>query len=238
MKILLLLLLTSPDTLRIAFVLPPDTAAAAHALRGATLGAEEGMRTGALVGLHVDFARVSPADAGETRASALVGGFAEEDCRALAAVAERTRTLFLSVGCEDTSPRADQCGAMTFHLAPPRGLADAGFTAWHGALVRYGAAQLNDRYRGRFGAEMDGAAWTGWFAVKLALEAALRARTVEPEGMRSFLESSRAQFDGHKGRALRFDVRTRRLWQPAYRASAGSVEEVVPPVPSASVCGE
>ena len=39
---------------------------------------------------------------------------------------------------------------------------------WDASLERFGATQLNDRYRRRFGVGMDGPAWAGWFAAKLA----------------------------------------------------------------------
>jgi hypothetical protein len=49
---------------------------------------------------------------------------------------------------------------------------------------------------------MRGPAWAGWFAAKILVEAALRARTPEGDGFHEALR--RARFDGHKGTPLAF----------------------------------
>lgn len=76
--------------------------------------------------------------------------------------------------------------------------------AWTPSLERFGAAQLNDRFRERFGASarMEGPAWGGWFAMKMLAEAALRAGTGDVVPLRDALLRSR--FDGHKGTPLSF----------------------------------
>ena len=76
--------------------------------------------------------------------------------------------------------------------------------AWSPDLERFGAAQLNDRFRARFGAgaTMRGPAWAGWFAAKVAAEAVLRARTQDPEAVADVLRTAR--FDGHQGKPLAF----------------------------------
>src|SRR5436189_254169 len=58
---------------------------------------------------------------------------------------------------------------------------------WDSTLQRYGASQINDRYHARFGVGMDGGAWAGWVAVKIAAEAALRARSSEPSRLLAYL---------------------------------------------------
>lgn len=75
---------------------------------------------------------------------------------------------------------------------------------WAPTLVRFGAAQLNDRFRARFGSEaaMRGPAWSGWFAAKAIVETALRARVAADAGLTDAL--LRARFDGHKGTPLSF----------------------------------
>lgn len=83
----------------------------------------------------------------------------------------------------------------------------AGFVradSWAPGLERFGAGQLNDRFRARFGAEaaMRGAAWAGWFAMKAVVEAALRARVEDAASIRRALLAGR--FDGHKGEPLVF----------------------------------
>lgn len=76
---------------------------------------------------------------------------------------------------------------------------------WDPAAEKYGAAQLNARYRHHYNDPMMPDAWSGWFAVKVLWESMLRARSSRADDLVAFLESSRAQFDGHRGRPLRFD---------------------------------
>lgn len=97
----------------------------------------------------------------------------------------------------------------------PAGLVRA--DAWLPTLERYGAAQLNDRFRARFGpsAGMRGPAWAGWFAAKAVAEAALRARADTAAALHRALHSAR--FDGHKGAPLAF-APDGTLAQPLYIA--------------------
>lgn len=92
--------------------------------------------------------------------------------------------------------------------------------SWLPGLVRFGAAQLNDRHRARFGGDgMRSAGWLGWFAVKALGESALRARSAEPRLLRQRLLAAR--FDGHKGTPLSFSP-AQRLMHPLYvRGIAG-----------------
>lgn len=76
-------------------------------------------------------------------------------------------------------------------------------TAWHASLRRYGASELNERFEALHGRPMVGDAWSGWIAVKLAVEAALRRRPYEA-----------VRVDGHKGVPLVFEEG--RLRQPLY----------------------
>ena len=63
---------------------------------------------------------------------------------------------------------------------------------------------------------MDGSAWAGWVAVKIAAEAALRARSVRPTALLAYLESQSTSFDGHKGWPLSFRSTDHQLRQPLY----------------------
>ena len=83
---------------------------------------------------------------------------------------------------------------------------------WDSALERFGAAQLNDRFRDFARAPMDSAAWAGWVAVKIAWESFIRA----PASLRAYMISDKAQFDGHKGAPLSFRPWDRQLRQPLY----------------------
>ena len=83
---------------------------------------------------------------------------------------------------------------------------DGTIADWHADFRRYGASELNERFVKTFRRAMSAEAWHGWVAVKAITEAALRGEDV-------CAELSRLRFDGHKGRALRFDA-TRRLIHP------------------------
>ena len=78
-------------------------------------------------------------------------------------------------------------------------------TLWHPGLIRFGAAQLNERHERRFGTLMDPSAWAGWFGVKLLWEAALREGAGGNESpLEDRLIDPATRFDGHKGVGLGF----------------------------------
>ena len=140
---------------------------------------------------------------------------------------------FTIVICDDVSPAiaraaADRrvavfnagvplrCAPFVFHLSRIRQPTEL---VWHRDLERYGAAQLNARYEAAMNAAMDEHAWLGWLAVKIGWEAAIRARSTDAGVLADYLVRDTTVFDGHKGRPLRFDARTRVLDQPYYRAA-------------------
>ena len=82
---------------------------------------------------------------------------------------------------------------------------------WHHDLERFGAAQLNDRYRQRYDRPMTSSAWEGWMAVKIAWESALRTRDGDVAAA-----IGAGAFDGHKGTPLRFGAHDRILRQPVF----------------------
>src|SRR5690606_30231875 len=81
-------------------------------------------------------------------------------------------------------------------------------TDWHAGLERYGATQLNDRFARRFAAPMDGPAWAGWLAAKLAGEVRLRGSGALAARLRA------VRSDGHVGQPLGFDTPSRHLDPP------------------------
>lgn len=98
---------------------------------------------------------------------------------------------------------------------PAEERAGARAVAWHPALARYGAGELNERFEEQTGQKMDEDSWFGWVATKIALESALRRR-----------ELSQTRIDGHKGVALRFDS-NRQLQQPLYVVVTRAGKEIV-----------
>jgi hypothetical protein len=159
-----------------------------------------------------------------------------EDCLAAARLAASTGGLFLNLISAEDRLRESQCLRAMFHVAASasmeqRALADAHLAGdrapalWLPSLERYGAAQLNDRYRHAIGRPMSSAAWAGWFGVKVLVESAERVQSADGEALRAYLEKP-AGFDGHKGELLTFRVSDHQLLQPLYvlRNSAAIVE--------------
>src|SRR5437763_13703925 len=102
------------DTLRIGLVIPDSAArtpAMRSAARGVRLGAEEAARSAQLFGRSVRLMEGADADrlVSDGRVQALLGGFGEEECRALAAAAERRRVVVLDLGCDADGLRGAGC---------------------------------------------------------------------------------------------------------------------------------
>jgi ABC-type branched-subunit amino acid transport system substrate-binding protein len=232
------------DTLRIGLVLPDSAmrrGEMASAARGVRMGVEEAARSAGLFGRAVTLAEGPDADrlVAEGRVQALLGGFAEGECRALRDVSTRRGVIWIDLGCDADALRGRECAAASFHVAPgaamradavaQAGVADGRAEAWDARLERFGADQLNQRFQARFGQGMDSQGWVGWFAVKLLWESTLRARSTAPDALVRYLASDAAQFDGHKGRPLSFRAWDHQLRQPLYVVSGTAPEPVEVP---------
>ena len=113
-------------------------------------------------------------------------------------------------------------GACTGCPEPARRSSAVRILEWHPTLDRFGASELNERFRRSTGSTMTAPAWLGWVAVKAAIEAALQSeRPLDCETL------ARARVDGHKGWMLAFDRSTRELVQPLYVVSAANGRERV-----------
>jgi hypothetical protein len=229
------------DTLRVVLVVG-DTIAQRSLLRGALLGAEEARHTGALFGTVVTLRVAPPAflDSVERATSPaasrsplpslyLVAGDVGT-CSRLMLQSERDSIPVLDAGC---APGESTRGVTVYSLFPStRAMAatddSTRLELWHSSLERFGGEQLNVRFRRRFGAPMDSGAWAGWFALKVALDAALHSHATSGAALLRQLADPRAQYDGQKGRPLHFAPDTHRLIQPLYRvAGRGDAEHVV-----------
>ena len=166
---------------------------------GLSFGAGEASRSASLFGWRVERALLDRAD-GSTSLHALVLG---------------TRADIAHFDGPVLALRCDVGGRASFVLPPCERQSGGGtqVVLWHESLERFGAEQLNDRFRAATGQPMSSDGWLGWFAMKALAEAALRSRSVAPGALIDYL--ARAQFDGHKGLPLTFDAR-RRLRQPLY----------------------
>lgn len=175
---------------------------------GATLGADEARHLGSLVGARIEV-DLAPAGRADT-ATAFVATAADLPWTELEGEARAGGPLLLDARPNRAGP--GPCVPGVFRV----GIPGDGRTIWHGGLTRYGAAQLNERFRRRFDAEMDDAAWAAWLSVKILSESFLRAGSPEPAELAAFLVGERTMFDGHKGRPLRFRPSDRQLEQPLY----------------------
>jgi hypothetical protein len=231
------------DTLRIGLVLPDSSrwsAAMGSAARGVEMGVEEAARSASLLRSAVRLERDSSAArlvSGE-RVQALIGGFSPAECRSLAATAQRLGVIFVDVGCADDALRGAECRPSTLHVAASEAMrrdalaASAGggeVVEWDARLERFGADQLNQRFRARQGVGMDSQGWAGWFAVKMLWESSLRARTTAPAALLVWVRSDAAQFDGHKGRPLSIRAWDGQLRQPLYLVRDTLAPVEVPP---------
>jgi hypothetical protein len=155
---------------------------------------------------------------------------------ALSRFAESHGVIFMNVVSRKQAIRL-ACRSLTFHVeatdemynvarqlgttasgrsAPVKASRSDSVALWTASLRRFGAEQLNARYRARYSGAMDGGAWAGWMAVKAASEAALRVRPTNATVLRDYFESASTRFDGHKGWPLSFRRNDHQLRQPLY----------------------
>jgi PQQ-dependent catabolism-associated beta-propeller protein len=231
---------TAEGGLLVGQVVAPEGSEAAR--RGGELGAAEAQRAATLLGRSFELRTVTAANAREAEragqrliragAFALVGGGSEEVCGALSDLAERRGVLFLNTTCRADRLRSGR--GTTFHVEASDGmygeaegvrrvtaanLPAVSASLWHAGLSRYGAPQLNDRFLRSFGAAPGGGEWANWMAVKVLWESALRTGGTDAAAIAVYLRGG-AEFDGHKGEALRFDPESHQLSQPLYLVTA------------------
>ena len=130
-------------------------------------------------------------------------------------VTTRRQAIPADLACYSVASSERALARAERHTTPNARLAD-----WHPGLRRYGAAQLNERFRRAAQRDMDEHAWHGWFACKVAVELVIR-RADEPG-----VPLADVPFDGHKGRALTFSADDHHLVQPVYLVADG--EEGLP----------
>jgi hypothetical protein len=244
------------DELRIGLLLRTAADSFADPSQGLTLGAEESARTSALFGLDVAVIRPRLERQPDVRraarelvaegVAAVVSALDSDGCEQIRPILAEALVLVLSLGCDGNVGRRDEpCRSFGFYLSPSDATIRRASEArarqagaapgeagppvlWHHTLTRFGAAQLNDRFRRRFGGEMTSRAWAGWAAMKILTESALRSRSTRGVDIARYMTSRTARFDGHKGEPLSFDARSGELRQPLYViAGEGSAARVV-----------
>lgn len=219
--------------------------------RGVRLGADEAKQTANLFGNDVQLYTAPAGSnvvatarrlLSERQIQVLIAASAA-DAEALSTLAEERHILFFNVASPAQSLRV-ACRRYTFHVdaseamfrnatllarrtaSPSHGPAartadNDSIALWEATLERYGASQINGRYRAKYRIGMDDGAWAGWFAVKVASESALRARSTEADKLLVYLESPTTSFDGHKGWPLSFRTADHQLRQPLYLVAKG-----------------
>lgn len=206
---------------------------------GARLGAAEGHSSLSLFGRAIDVLELAPGEWAasadtESAPSLVVLALADTDeCVPVVRRAAWRGVPVLNAACAADELRRPECHPHLFHVAASeamrrqaleeaQGRLDGTVTAalWRPELQRFGAAQLNARFRHRWGRDMTSDAWAGWMAVKMGVEACLRAQSGSPDAIRTYLSRAGVAFDGHKGVALTLAPDTRQLRQPLYLVGA------------------
>lgn len=232
--------------LRIGVVWPAEDAT----LLGVRLGTDEAAHAARLLRSEFAVHEAVAADADTAAAAAwlvrevgvnvLVGGGAPAAADLLMATAAAGDALFVNIGVPVEALR-QRCGARAFHVyasdamrrdalaaAPPDTPSDASVLAWHPALTRYGAGQINERFERATGSPMTEPAWNGWLAIKILFEAAQRVGSTAAADLAAHLAAEHALFDGHKGVQLSFRPHTHQLRQPLYIVVDDGVHAEVP----------
>lgn len=167
--------------------------------------------------------------------SVIVGSRAYDEAAGIARECRSHGIVYLNCGARSDGFR-NECNEFLFHVEASDSMyANAANAAphstiklWDSSLEKYGAAQLNDRFRSTFNRPMDGAAWCGWFATKAVWESLLRMKGKGAMGIRDHLLLDTTQFDGHKGAPLSFRVADNQLRQPLYALTTEKPPQDVP----------
>ena len=195
--------------------------------RGIALGMDEARHAATLFDkkLHEVTAASPTTVGGEAIPQAVIFAGSSSEAPTAAREAANRKMVFVNASVSDDSLRRELCSAFVFHVAASDAMyasaqsaaspASAPVSMWNGALERYGAAQLNDRFRAA-SLPPNADTWSGWMAVKIVWESFLRAATPTGEGIATYLASENSQFDGHKGAPLSFRRWDHQLRQPLY----------------------
>ncbi|WP_260350218.1 hypothetical protein [Alloyangia mangrovi] len=100
--------------------------------------------------------------------------------------------------------------------------------AWHWTFERYGAPQLNQRFRRLAGRDMSSGDWAAWAAVKAIAEATVQAGSAAPEEVRAVLRAPDLSVDLYKGVRGNFRPWNGQLRQPLLLATSNAVIAVAP----------
>lgn len=96
--------------------------------------------------------------------------------------------------------------------------AGTGFRAslWEAKIDAYGAREINQRFRDRWGMPMDGPAWAAYQSVKMLYESAAFGGGTETDNILGYLENPATNFDVWKGIGVSFRPWDHQLRQSLY----------------------
>ncbi|AZQ66708.1 amino acid ABC transporter substrate-binding protein [Silicimonas algicola] len=100
--------------------------------------------------------------------------------------------------------------------------------AWHWTFERYGAPQLNQRFRRITDRDMSSEDWAGWAAVRAIMDAASAVRGTDPVAVKAALRSDKLAIDLYKGVRGNFRDWDGQLRQPILLATHNAVIAVAP----------
>jgi ABC transporter substrate binding protein (PQQ-dependent alcohol dehydrogenase system) len=100
--------------------------------------------------------------------------------------------------------------------------------AWHPHFERYGAPQLNKRFRRTAKRPMSGWDWSVWMAVKTVTHGLAVKPDAGPAELRTFLRSPQTILDGFKGVRLNFRPWDQQLRQPVFLGYGDGIVGVAP----------
>lgn len=100
--------------------------------------------------------------------------------------------------------------------------------AWHWTFERYGAPQLNQRFRRLAGRDMSSGDWAAWVGVRAVVDAVAQAASVERDAVHEALLSDDLSVDLYKGVRGNFRDWDGQLRQPVLLATHNAVIAVAP----------
>ena len=100
--------------------------------------------------------------------------------------------------------------------------------AWHWTFERYGAPQLNQRFRRVAGRDMTSEDWAAWAAVRAVVDAVSAAGSAAPEAVRAALVAQDLSIDLYKGVRGNFRDWDGQLRQPVLLTTHNAVVAVAP----------
>ncbi len=100
--------------------------------------------------------------------------------------------------------------------------------AWHWTLERYGAPQLNQRFRRDHGRDMTSEDFAAWAAVRAVVTAVTELRAADPKAVADHIRSEAFAMDLYKGVRGSFRTWNGQLRQPVLLATHNAVISIAP----------